>query len=420
MLATLLQKDLRRLWRNPWPWLLNLALPLAITALFGFAFGGGGPKSGTGMARIKVAVVDEDGSLLGSVFRSALNQGEAAKFFEPVTATRDEAMTSIRADKISAVLIVPADFTRQYLSGQPGLALEVIKNPAQRFYPAIVEELASVAVTGLNAVSRNLQSEWPQLQAAVTNEVNVDAVLEIAQRLGRRLQAARGYLFPPLITYGKEVIEAEKKPGSSSGMGVFAFILPGMASAFLLFMADQSLRDIHRETRLRTLDRTRTFTNGLGTFVAGKVVLSSATVFLGGIVLFTAGALVFGIRWARPDLLLLIVAGYSAFAAGLLAMLVAVARDERRSETMNTMLLFGVAFLGGSYFPAENLPPFLRENICPLMPNYWFIEAVRTMQQGAEFGPPLAVLLKLALAGIVLAILATYLLNRRMTSGSRA
>ncbi len=419
MLATLLRKDLRRLWRNPWPWLLNLALPLAITAVFGLAFGGGGSKSGPSIARIKLAVVDEDKSLIGGFFRSALNQGEAAQHFEPVTVSREEGMRLIREDKISAVLVVPGRFTEQYLSGQTNLSLEVIKNPAQRLYPAIIEELASVAVTGLNAVSRNLQSEWPHLQAATTNEVDLAAVLEIVQRLGRRLEAMRGYAFPPLVTYGKEVLAAEKKP-EPPGLGIFAFILPGMASAFLLFMADHSMRDIHTETRLRTLDRVRTFTNGLGGFVLGKVILCSLTVLLGGAILFAAGAVVFGVRWARPDLLALVLAGYAVFAAGFLAMLVAVAKNERRSETLNTMLLFGLAFLGGSYFPANNLPPFMRENICPLMPNYWFIEAIRAMQEGAKFEEPLAVLLKLAVAGFALAALATYLLSRRLTAGSRA
>ena len=41
MLPILLAKDLRRAWRNPLPWLINLIVPLAMTALIGLVFGGG-------------------------------------------------------------------------------------------------------------------------------------------------------------------------------------------------------------------------------------------------------------------------------------------------------------------------------------------------------------------------------------------
>ncbi len=40
MLRILLAKDLRRAWRNPLPWLINLIVPLAMTALIGLVFGG--------------------------------------------------------------------------------------------------------------------------------------------------------------------------------------------------------------------------------------------------------------------------------------------------------------------------------------------------------------------------------------------
>ena len=59
LLRHLVAKDLRRAWRNPWPWLLNLAIPLVLTALLGLAFGGGDGSSAGSIGRIHVAVVDE-------------------------------------------------------------------------------------------------------------------------------------------------------------------------------------------------------------------------------------------------------------------------------------------------------------------------------------------------------------------------
>ena len=37
----------------------------------------------------------------------------------------------------------------------------------------------------------------------------------------------------------------------------------------------------------------------------------------------------------------------------------ALAPSERRVDVLNSMLLFGIAFLGGSYLPADNFPRFM-------------------------------------------------------------
>ena len=419
MLWPLLGKDFRRTLRNPWPWLMNLGLPIAITALIGLAFGGGGKKDSQ-IARIKVAIVDEDGGMIGSIFKSALNQGDATKYFETVHSSRGEALQLIRDDKISAALIVPKKFTADYLAGKAGLQLEVIKNPAQQLYPAIVEELAAVAVTGLSTISRNLQSEFPEIQAAINKEFDFLELSAIFNRLGNRVKAAREYLSPPLITYKKAEIE-DTKSESGPGMSVFAFILPAMAGAFLLYIADHSMRDIHKETRLKTLDRLRSNTTGTGMFVLSKVLFAALSVLLASATLFGIGGIIFRVDWQRPGLMTLVCLGYSIFAAGFMAMLVALGRTEKRSQTLNNAVLFIVAFAGGSYIPAEQFPAFLRENICPLMPNYWFIEAMRGLQSSAPgWIDSLGAIVKLAIAGLVLGALASTILHRRLTKGGRA
>src|SRR6266516_1935206 len=89
MLWTLLIKDLRRARHNPWPYLINLALPLCITALVGLVFG---PSSkGGGLGQIKLAVVDEDDSVLSSLLRGAMNQGDFKKHLEARFLERKEA-----------------------------------------------------------------------------------------------------------------------------------------------------------------------------------------------------------------------------------------------------------------------------------------------------------------------------------------
>src|SRR6516225_2597159 len=108
MLQVLLAKDLRRAWRNPLPWLINLIVPLAMTALIGLVFGG--RSDGGALGRIRFAVVDEDKSELSGLLRGAANQREGGKYLEPVFLEREDALRQLNASKLSAVLIIPQHF----------------------------------------------------------------------------------------------------------------------------------------------------------------------------------------------------------------------------------------------------------------------------------------------------------------------
>lgn len=425
MIALLIRKDFVRTFRNPWPWLLNLALPMAITALIGLAFGprgeraGGNGNGGNGMAHLKVAVVDEDQSFLSRGLRSALTQEKVAQYIDPMFVARPEALRILRENQISAILVIPTNFTSKYLLGESGLKLEVIKNPAQSFMPAIVEELAATAVTALNAVSRNLNSEFPKLRSTLTNEWDLDQLAEAIRPISERVKGAKAYLDPPLVGYQKEVTE-KKNDKKSVVFSVFGYILPGMASAFLLFIADQQMRDVLREVRMKTLDRQRTVGSGVGYFITAKIIFTALSVQLAAAILFGAGTIIFGINWGRPGLLALACVGYSIFAAGLLAAIGALSPSERRTDSINSMIIFTIAFLGGSYLPADNFPAFLRDHLTKWMPNYWLIETARALQNAdANYLPPLLVVAKLAAVGALLGIGAAFLTERKLTAGAR-
>jgi ABC-type multidrug transport system permease subunit len=439
MLTTLLAKDFRRTLRNPWPWILNLALPIAITAVIGFVFGSGrGGSGGETEIHIKFAVVDEDKSFLSGALRSSLTQGDAANHLDPVFTDRTNALRTLRENEISAILIIPTNFTKAYLEGGSNLKLEVIKNPAQSYFPAIIEEMTQVAATALNAVARNFTSEFPKIRDATTNSNwDLDALSQATKTVTDRLKTARVYLNPPLVSYTKEIAEkpATTAAGPSSGavktakaekpksmlVGVFAYILPGMASAFLLFIADQSMRDFHREIRMKTFDRLRSVGASAAVYITSKIIFTALSVVLASFILFAGGSVVFGIDWGRPGVLALACAGYALFAAGFMAVLSALAPSERRVEALNSILIFSFAFVGGSYLPSDNFPKFMRENITPLTPNYWLIQTARALQSdSANYIDPLLVVAKLAFLGIVLGTIAAFIINRRLTAPTRA
>jgi ABC-type multidrug transport system permease subunit len=421
MLRVLLAKDLRRAWRNPLPWLINLALPLCITGLIGLAFGG---KSDSGaLGRVRFAVVDEDDSVLTGFLRGAANQGEGGKFLEPVFLQREEALRLVNDNKISAVLIIPTNFTRHYLTGSEAVSLELIKNPAESIHPAVLEELLGATVTALNAVARNFQSEFPDWREVFEGKRDFRQVSGLVERAGNKFEAAKRYINPPLVSYTKETggeDSGDGKPKSAEAFNLFGYLLVGMTAMFLLFLASNGMSDLLHELRQRTFERYHTMQQHLLPFVLSKVVFTVVMLLFCSAVMLGGGALIFRVNWQHPFILVVMTSGYAAFAAGLMALLTALMPGDRRTDALYSIVGMALGLAGGCAFPPQQLPTFLRDHITPLLPSFWFADTVRSLEFGSGTVSWVFVSFKLAVASAMLIALAVFLFHRRFKAGLRA
>jgi len=426
MLTVLLNKDLRRALRNPVPFLIHLALPLVITALIGLTFGGGSSR-GNRMGRIQMAIVDEDQSPLTDFLRGALSQREAGEHFDTQILSREEAVSQITDNKLSAVWIIPEGFTTAYLSGETGIAFELIKNPAQTYYPAIVEEMLSLVTTALNALGRGLRTELPAWERLLEEE-NFDLlkVAGILQDAGNRLDAVRPYVYPPLVQYTKDGNESEEAlPEAEETSGrkdtpPFAFLLAGLGAVFLLFTADQTSRDLFVETKLHTLERFHTHREGLMVFVISKAFFSVTVLLVSAAIIYGGGALLFRFSWQQPLVLVVLILAYACAAAGLMATVSALAGNARRADLFNTIFALSLGLAGGCMFPPQQLPTFLRENISPWLPTYWFSDTLRTLQYDPANASWLSTALLLGALGIAGLAFSAFLFRRRLEQGVKS
>jgi ABC-type polysaccharide/polyol phosphate export permease len=412
--GTLLAKDLRRVVRNPWPWLIHLAVPLAITALLGLAFGRGG-ASGTELGRIRFGLVDEDDSALSRLLRGGLGQGEGGKYLEPVVLDRATALARLQANELAAVVVLPPHFTRDYLTGRAPVTLELIKNPAQSIHPAVLEELLGALVTGLNALARNLAAEFPAWRAALEEGADYRRVAELIVRTGERLDTLRRYLDPPLISYSREVRPGEAKAGPAPNL--FGYLLAGLGTMFLLFQANIAMGDLYREVAGRTFARYHTLHARVSPFLAAKGVFVMVMVLTGAAILLGAGGWLFGLRWQHRGVLALLALGYAVFAAGYTALFAALVTEARAADTLSNLVAMALGLAGGCAFPPQALPAFLREHITPLLPTAWLAESIRELEFGSAPVDWPGILLRLVALGAGLLGLAAWWFRRRFARG---
>ena len=419
MLIILLKKDLVRVSRNPMPYAIMLALPLFITVLIGAVFGPSDEDTGTSrLPAIHVGLVNETDDLIGGFILGALSQGQLKDMIQPHTLSWEEASTRIRENKLSAVIRIPPEFSEHFLSGKETPPLEFIKNPAESYLPAIVEEIFLVVREVLNAVARNLREELPELKRLLEAEKTPSplAVAAFTQKAMTKVQGAEAFLFPPLISYQNVAEAKEKSPGSN--FNIFAILLPSISALFLLFLAESSIRDLYKEDQLQTLTRFRTMHPSAFPMILSKVVLAMTIVLLASAIMFGGVRLFLNVVWRTPGVLLVLIFSYALFCAGFIALLTALLGSEKKAETLSSVIIMVIGFLGGSMLPPQSLPAFLKKFVSPFFPNYIFSTAVVSTQlnTGTESWGRNAILL--LAGGLVSIFLAVKLLNKRLLKGA--
>lgn len=428
-IGTLLWKDLRRARRNPVPYLIHLCIPLVITGLLGMVFSSAS-KGDAGLGRIRVAIVDEDDSAVVQLLRGALGQSQASERLDARFLERETALREVTNNAVAAVIVIPKGFTTHLLDGTQPAVLELVKNPAQAIHPAIVEEALAVLTTALDALARNFGDDIAAWRPVVMGDrpFNLKEIGVLLERTGERLDRLRGSPGLWRVAYQKEATP-ESGPKSNAttsgspkaGFNMFAFLLPGMAAMFLVFLADVAMRDLQREIRFRTFQRLCTLPPGATPFVLAKVVFTLVIVVLGAAILMGGGSLLFGITWRQPWAVAALAVAIGVFACGLMAALAGILGGEKKADVLNTVVGMALGLASGCTFPSEALPDFLRLYVTPLLPPAWFIGAVRHIQSGDGSNAPwLLAMTQLTVLGIVLSWLAAWLLRRRLERGLRS
>jgi len=422
LLRTLLAKDLLRIRRKPAGILIQIGMSILIVTMIGMVFGGGGGKKGSGMAPIKMALVDEDESILTKFLEGSASNPETAKHFDVRFLEREEALELIGDGALSAVLIFPKGMTERYFDGgDEPLEIELIKNPAQSIYPAIVEEGMETVITALNAVSRSFREDLVAWEQSLEEGLKDDEFLSNAIVFAgvwadamKRLEAVKEYLNPPLVWFGNETRSKDngKKDGEKKEereFNLFAYIYVGLGGTFLLMIANSLTSDIYREGRFGTLRRFASIHEGSLIYVIEKSILVVVVTLIAAAVMFVGSASIFRFSWASPLELSTLICS-----AGVTSLIASIAGKEKRADNLGVMIVMGMAMLGGGMVQVEILPEFVRENIAPYLPTAWFIGPARAMQTGAADVAWGSAAIKLLLLGALSVLASSAIFHRRL------
>ena len=357
MIATLLNVSWTNLKRDRVAQALTFLLPILFFSIFASVFGNQGSDA---TARVRIAVVDEDGSELSRRIVAALQQESALRV--RLTSEADGAGTTldrqgaeqlVRDGDVPVAVILPQGIgkTATAFGRDPGA-------PRIQLLADVSDPVAPQMVNGLLQKVSMTAAPDLMMQGGIAQFEKHVGGLTPEQR------AAVGAWLPQLKPGG--TANAATAPGGGFGIGVdtvdvmrqgkseslVSFYAAGVGVMFLLFSVSGVSGTLLDEVDSGTLDRVLSTRVGMGGLLLGKWMFLALMGVLQLTVMFLWGRIAFGLDLFShlPGFFVMTVVTAGA-AAGFGLMLATLARTRAQLSGMSTILILTMSALGGSMFP---------------------------------------------------------------------
>jgi ABC-2 type transport system permease protein len=336
--------------------------------------GGGRGEGEEATARVALVVVNNDPS--GAAAQSLVeNLGRNANI-AVTTVPEGDARTKLESREIERMLVIPASFSADVAAGRQA-TVSLVNNSLDRGS----NEAVLMAVAG---VTRTMSLEQ-QIVASL------DRLAEMQRSNPSFDPATSAKLAVPIAQHQFEasrdrplVVVVQSQP-ASLGSGPEVRIsgvqigVPGFAVLFIFLTAQITARSIYDEKKTGTFRRLLAAPLGKWQMLAGKLIPNFVVVVIQVVFLFAAGMFLLplmGLDALRlgndiPALVLLVLA--IALCCTTLGILIsAMARTEAQIGGIAGLVLWVLAFLGGSFIPLFLINESMA-TIGQLTPHYWAV-----------------------------------------------
>lgn len=380
----LARNGVRRGLRNRTLVLMGVVGPLVLGGVLALAFTGSGPK-------IDISLVDLDGSPVSVEIAEGLTEalgpdvqeGDASVTLRPAPDldSMEQARSEVNDGDVAASIVIPEGYGDS-VAGDPR-ALLVVGSADNTIGSAVAEGIAR-SVTARTDLQRSMTVGF------------VSAGLDPSEIEPGDLQ---------------QVVRTEL---TDFGFKFDAPLFFGPLSVFLFLGLAVNAKSLVRDRSIGILDRVRASPLSTRDVVLGAALTVMATGLLAAALVTVLSTLLFGASWGEPLDVAVIMFAFVVSVAGLLGLVVGLARTEAQADSWTNLMAFGFAVLAGSFFGGTTLPGLLGV-IGTLTPNG---AAMRALIEAGPGGEGLAgvwyLLVWMLMIGLAGVVAGGVLLNRRV------
>jgi ABC-2 type transport system permease protein len=373
--------ELRRFLRDRSNIFFVFIFPLLLVLVIGAQFGGGGGHG-------RVAISGNDSALRAAV----------------VTRLKDDGV---------AVTLLGADAVREQVArGRTDVGLFVSPAAATAFDAGtdVTIEVIPGAQQGTQAALQRVRTAVARVTVERGQVATLVATGVDQARARAALAGASASVTPPRLA----VVDVNKITQEFSGLGRFDLGAAGETLLFVFLASLAGSTTLIQTRRLGVMARSLAAPVSTGQALVGQVLGRFTIAVFQGAYIMVATAVLFRVNWGNVWLSLLVLAAFSAVAAGAAMLTGSVLDNDSAAGGVGVGLGLVLAALGGCMLPLELFPDTLR-NVAHITPHAWAYDAFALIQRHdaglADILPQLGVLVAMAAA---LLALGTWTLRRSM------
>ena len=364
MITTLLRISWTNLKRDRVAQALTFLLPILFFSIFASVFGNQG---GNSTARVRIAVVDEDGSELSRRIVQALEAETALRVRttsegdgKGVTLDRAAAQRMVQNGEVPVAVILPrglGDTAGAFGQAANAARIQLLADVSDPIAPQMVGGLLQkVTMTAApDLMMKGGITQFEKYAGALTPDQRsaVNTWLPGLTPSGAGSPAASGTSAggPGAggLGVGIDTVDVMRQGKTES---LVSFYAAGVGVMFLLFSVSGASGTLLDEVDSGTLDRVLSTRVGMGGLLAGKWLFLTLMGLAQLTVMFLWGRIAFGLDLFHhlPGFFVMTIFTAAA-AAGFGLMLATLARTRAQLSGMSTIIILTMSALGGSMFP---------------------------------------------------------------------
>jgi ABC-2 type transport system permease protein len=374
-------KDLLELFRNRLGLVLLIVMPLFMMVMVGFIY----PTNATA-TDLKVGVVNQDSGFNGMFlpsqgFLTGLNQinDQTHMLIMSNVSTLDDLKDQVQRGQLVGGIVIPSNFSQSIMSGQQGTII-------------IVSDESNPQISAT-------------IQGALKGVFDVMGTAMAQQALNTTNLA----VVKPLNVQSQGVVN-----GNPS---YFDFIAPGIMAMTVMMSVMTGLPvAISQEKEIGTMDGMMVAPVNRLSILLGKTMAQTARGLIQGAIILALAIGIFGVT-IQGNLLLvvaLLLLGVFSF-VGLGIVVTSFTKDQETAQMLMMTLMFPMMFLGGVFFPIQQMPWYMQD-IAKFLPLTYASDALRkVMVLGAGIPQITTELVVLIGFGVVMIAIALPVFKRMMT-----
>lgn len=378
-------KDMLELKRNRMSLAALFLMPLLFLVMFGFIF-----PTGNTQQHMPMGLVNLDQGQGSSEFiaqMELMNKNTSLMEFQNYSSV-NEAKTAINKGKIYGVFIIPPGFSENLTGGKSADFTVYVDNSNPQSAMQIQQALSSM-ISGMNNIKA--EANVVKLGNATNQPVNPQSMI-----------------FPYIPNIETTI------PGQTN---YFNFLAPGLMIMIVMMSVMTGIPEaISKEKEIGTFDGMLSAPINQISVIIGKTAALCTRGFIQCIIILAIAMILFGVTVQGNILLaffMLLLGIFSFIGIGIMA--ISMSGDQASSTMIVNLLMFPMMFLGGIFYPIQQMPWFMQA-ISQVIPLTYAADAMRKiMLLNAGIGDVMTQILILVAFGVVTMAIAVPLFRRSMT-----